>query len=332
VCRLIVGPWPHDLFYHFANVDFGAESRAPLRQIQLDWFDRWLQPTSAAREAAEDAEAPLRIFVMGANRWRDEREWPLARAVTTPFFLASRGKSNTLAGGGRLEPRQPRRGTPDRFLYDPADPVPTAGGNVCCNPMRMPWGPRDQRAVEGRRDVLVYSSAPLKRPVEVTGPVRVVLYVSTTAPDTDFTAKLVDVSPDGSAVNLCDGILRLRYRDSLERPALADPGRVYPITIDAGVTSNEFGRGHRIRLEVSSSNFPHYDRNPNTGRAVAAEKETRRAWQTVYHDRLRPSQLLLPVIPESAAPAIARRPIAPPSASPQPAAPHREVSPTALRH
>ncbi len=328
ICRLIVGPWPHDLFYHFSNADFGPESRAPLRQIQLDWFDRWLRPTGAVRGSSDDAEAPLKIFVMGANRWRDEREWPLARAVTTPFFLASRGKGNTLAGNGRLESRQSRRGTPDRFVYDPADPVPTAGGNVCCNPMRMPWGPRDQRDGEQRRDVLVYSTAPLKQPVEVTGPVRVVLYVSTSAPDTDFTAKLVDVSPDGGAINLCDGILRLRYRDSLERPAPAQPGHVYPITIDAGVTSNEFGRGHRIRLEVSSSNFPHYDRNPNTGRTVADEKEVRRAFQTVYHDRLRPSQLLLPVIPEGAAPAIAHLAAPPPGVPP---VPHREVTPVALR-
>jgi putative CocE/NonD family hydrolase len=332
VCRLIVGPWPHDLFYHFGNVDFGPDSRAPLRKLQLDWFDTWLQPPASAHEAAaRDAaasEPPLRIFVMGANRWRDEREWPLARAVVTPFFLAGHGKAITLAGDGRLEPQRPHRGTPDRFVYDPADPVPTAGGNVCCNPMRMPWGPRDQREIERRRDVLVYTSAPLKRPLEVTGPVRVILYVSTSAPDTDFTAKVVDVSPDGSAINLCDGILRLRYRDSIERPALARPGQVYPIAIDAGVTSNEFAPGHRIRLEVSSSNFPHYDRNPNTGRAVADEKEMRRTRQTVYHDRSRPSQLLLPVIPESAAPpaAIARRPVP----SPSPAAP-REVPSTALR-
>jgi putative CocE/NonD family hydrolase len=255
--RIIVGPWPHDLFYRFANVDFGPDSRAPLRQLQFDWFDHWLQQPGAVRDASAATDPPLRIFVMGANRWRDEQEWPLARAVETPFFLTSKGKANTVRGDGRLEPRQPRRGTPDRFAYDPADPVPTAGGAVCCNPMRIPWGPKDQREVERRRDVLVYTSAPLKAPVEVTGPVRVVLYVSTTAPDTDFTAKLVDVFPDGSAINLCDGILRLRYRDSIERPALAQPGRVYPIAIDAGVTSNEFARGHRIRLEVSSSNFPH---------------------------------------------------------------------------
>ena len=330
VCRLVVGPWPHDLFYHFANVDFGPESRVPLRQLQLDWFDRWLQQPGAVHGTGARTEPPLRIFVMGANRWRDEQEWPLARTVVTPFFLTSHGKGNTLAGDGRLEPRQPSRGKPDRYVYDPADPVPTAGGNVCCNPMRIPWGPRDQRAVERRRDVLVYTSAPLKQPIEVTGPVRVVLYVSTTATDTDFTAKLVDVSPDGSTINLSDGILRLRYRDSIERPALAQPGQVYPITIDAGVTSNEFARGHRLRLEVSSSNFPHYDRNPNTGRAVADEKELRPARQTVYHDRSRPSQLLLPVIPEGPPPALARRPLAAPAPSPR-AVPPREAPATALR-
>ena len=304
VCHLIVGPWPHDLFYRFGNVDFGPDSRPPLRQMQLDWFDAWLKPPAAFHETAmhESAAAPLRIFVMGVNRWRDELEWPLARAVVTPFFLSGRGKAATLDGDGRLEPRAPRRGAPDRYLYDPADPAPTAGGNVCCNPMRIPWGPMDQRNVERRRDVLVYTSAPLQQPVEVTGPVRVLLYVATTAPDTDFTAKLVDVYPDGKAINLCDGILRLRYRSSLERPAPAQPGAVYPISIDAGVTSNEFARGHRIRVEISSSNFPHYDRNPNTGRPVADEKELRRAWQTVYHDRTRPSQILLPVIPEGAPP------------------------------
>jgi hypothetical protein len=303
-CRIVVGPWPHDLFYRFTDVDFGPEAKAPLRELQLGWFDTWLKEaadrsTVAGHGAATDP--PLRIFIMGANRWRDEREWPLARAVETPFYLASRGRANGLAGDGRLEPHgPPRRATPDRFEYDPADPAPTNGGALCCNPVLLPWGPRDQRAVERRRDVLVYTGAPLKEAVEVTGPVRVVLYVSTSAPDTDFTAKLVDVFPDGSARNLTDGILRLRYRESLERPALAQPGRVYAVTIDAGVTSNEFGRGHRVRLEVSSSNFPHYDRNPNTGRPVADENELRRAWQTVYHDRLRASRVVLPVIPAGA--------------------------------
>ncbi len=331
VCRLIVGPWAHDIFYRFAKVDYGPESRAPIRQLQFDWFDYWLQQPGAPREAAAVTDPPLRIFVMGANRWRGEEQWPLARAVTTPFYLAGRGKANTLSGDGRLETRAPRRGAPDRFVYDPADPVPTAGGAVCCNPLRIPWGPKDQLEVERRRDVLVYTTAPLKQPVEVTGTVRAVLYVSTSAPDTDFTAKLVDVFPDGSAINLCDGILRLRYRESLARPLLAQPGQVYAITIPVGVTSNEFAKGHRIRLEISSSNFPHFDRNPNTGRPVADEKDLRQAHQIVYHDRLRPSHLLLPVIPESATPALARRP-PPPLASPTPRpVPPREAPPTALR-
>jgi putative CocE/NonD family hydrolase len=183
-------------------------------------------------------------------------------------------------------------------VFEPRDPAPTRGGAVCCNPRVFPWGPMDQRPVERRADVLVYTSKPLKREVEAIGPVKVVLYITTSAKDTDFTAKLVDVFPDGRAINLTDGILRLRYRESIEKPVLARPDQVYPITIDAGVTSNEFGRGHRIRVEVSSSNFPRFDRNPNTGRPVADERDLRRASQTVFHDRRRPSHILLPVVPD----------------------------------
>ena len=168
---------------------------------------------------------------------------------------------------------------------------------MCCNPKVFQWGPMDQRGLEGRGDVLVYTSPPLKRDLEVTGYIRVVLYASTTARDTDFTAKLVDVFPDGQARNLTDGILRLRYRASLEKPVLATPGEVYKLTLEAGATSNVFLKGHRIRLEISSSNFPRFDRNPNTGRAIADETELRKATQTIYHDSERPSHILLPVIP-----------------------------------
>jgi putative CocE/NonD family hydrolase len=164
-------------------------------------------------------------------------------------------------------------------------------------PKIFPWGPFDQRDVEARTDVLVYTSAPLKSDVEVTGPIRVMLYVSSTAADTDFTAKLVDVFPEGYARNLTDGILRLRYRHTIEQPAPAKPGTIYPVVIDAGVTSNTFKAGHRVRIEISSSNFPRFDRNPNTGRPVADETELRPAAQTVYHGRQYPSHVLLPVIP-----------------------------------
>lgn len=299
VHRLIVGPWAHNMSSKFAGVDFGREARLPIQSYQAAWFDYWLkgEPERNGRHAI--ASPPLRIFVMGANRWRDEEEWPLRRARTVNFYLTSGGRANTAAGDGRLAPAAPRWSRADRFVYDPANPAPTAGGPVCCNPRTLPWGPLDQREVEKRPDVLVYTTAPLKRDLEVTGPVRVTLYVATSQPDTDFTAKLVDVYPDGRAVALTDGILRLRYREGLEKAELAKPGQVYPITIDAGVTSNVFAKGRRIRLEVSSSNFPRFDRNPNTGRAIAEEKELRRAQQTVYHGRRYPSRVELPVVPET---------------------------------
>jgi len=285
--RLLIGPWPHNMSYEFPGANFGADAKVPILPLQLEWFDYWVKGTPEPNGPHSIANPPLRIFVMGANRWRDEEEWPLRRAIPTIYYLA---------GHGRLQRSQPAWGRPDEYIYDPANPAPTDGGAVCCNPKVLPWGPADQRGVESRADVLVYSSAPLKRPVEVTGPIRVVLYVTTSQPDTDFTAKLVDVFPDGRAINLTDGILRLRYRESLEKPLPARPGQVYAITIDAGVTSNEFGKGHRIRLEVSSSNFPRFDRNPNTGRAVAEEKEMRRATQTVFHQRVWASHVVLPVV------------------------------------
>jgi putative CocE/NonD family hydrolase len=239
----------------------------------------------------------VRIFVMGANRWREEREWPLPRTRWTPVYLDSKGRANSLNGDGGLVWKAPRRKFRDGFVYDPVNPVPTLGGAVCCNPKVFAWGPMDQRPVERRSDVLVYTSPPLHRDLEVTGPVRVVLYASTSARDTDFTAKLVDVFPNGEARNLTDGILRLRYRQSLEKPEIANPAEIYKITIDAGPTSNVFLKGHRIRLEISSSNFPRFDRNPNTGRPIADETEMRNASQTVYHDRLHLSQVVLPVVP-----------------------------------
>ena len=296
--RILIGPWPHNMSPEFAGVDFGPEARLAIRKLQFEWFDYWLKaPEHSGESMRAISQPPARIFVMGANRWRDEEQWPIARARLTSFYLSSKGRANGLEGDGLLQGKRPRREPPDQFVYDPRNPVPTVGGPVCCNPKVFPWGPRDQRAVEKRRDVLVYTSRPLARPLEVTGPVRVALHVSTSAPDTDFTAKLVDLFPDGQARNLTDGILRLRYRESLEKPAPARPGEVYPITIDAGVTSNLFRKGHRIRLEISSSNFPRFDRNPNTGREIAEETDLRRASQTIYHDRTRPSRLILPVIP-----------------------------------
>lgn len=293
VHRIVIGPWPHNMAMKFDRVDFGKDSGAPVRRMQLEWFDQWLK----SKDTAMMSQPPVHLFVMGINRWRDEKEWPLARTRMTRLYFAGRGRANTLAGDGMLLGRSPRQAQPDRFEFDPRNPVPTTGGANCCNPKVFPWGPMDQRAVERRQDVLVFSSPPLKQDLEVTGQVSIVVYAATSAPDTDFTAKLVDVFPDGEARNLTDGVLRLRYRNSLEKPELAHPGEIYKLTIDAGVTSNVFLKGHRVRVEVSSSNFPRFDRNPNTGRPIADENVLRKAEQTIYHDRVHPSHVLLPVIP-----------------------------------
>ncbi|HVT92591.1 MAG TPA: CocE/NonD family hydrolase [Bryobacteraceae bacterium] len=285
--RLVIGPWPHNMSVKFRDVDFGPHSGAPIRRYQWQWLDHVLK--SPPSTVPQEFSGPLRIFVIGANRWRDEQEWPLARARSESLYLGARGV---------LDREPAREEPPDRYLYDPQNPVPTRGGAVCCDPSLFPWGPMDQRPVEKRGDVLVYTGPVLKREMEVTGPIRVVLYISTTARDTDFTAKLVDVFPDGEARNLTDGILRLRYRNGLDRAVMAKPGEVYAITIDAGVTSNVFLAGHRIRLEISSSNFPRFDRNPNTGTSIADETGWRTALQSIYHDRKRPSALILPVVPE----------------------------------
>jgi hypothetical protein len=283
--RIMVGPWPHVFSATFPGVNFGKDSQISLRPEMIKWFGRWLKGSDVA-----EPQRPVRIFVMGTNQWRDEDEWPLARARKEKFYL-----DENFALGSK--PDRDSQSTPDTFVYDPRNPVPTMGGALCCNPKVLPWGPMDQRSVEKRPDVLTYSTAPLDADTEVTGPISVVLYASSNAPDTDFTAKLVDVFPDGLARNLTDGILRVRYRESLEAPKLMTPGEAYRMTIDAGVTSNVFRAGHRIRLEISSSNFPRFDRNPNTGMLPADATEMRKATQTVFHDHDRHSYLLLPVIP-----------------------------------
>ncbi len=196
-----------------------------------------------------------------------------------------------------MNPPESHNRTPDRFVYDGANPVPTVGGN---NIVGASAGPEDQTQVEERADVLVYSTPALDHAVEVTGPVKLVLWAASTALDTDFTGKLVDVHPDGKAYNLCEGILRVRYRKGLNKPALLKPGQPQRLEIDLWVTSNLFQCGHRIRLEVSSSNFPRFDRNPNSGKPFGTDTEMLRATQTVLHDRKHPSHLVLPVIPRTA--------------------------------
>jgi len=294
--RILVGPWPHDMSYKFPGVDFGRDSTVAVRELQLEWFDQWLM----GKDTPLVSKPAVKFFVMGVNKWREEREWPPAETLEQKFYLASNGRANTMSGDGALAEKPRWRVSEDHYVFDPNDPAPTRGGSVCCNPLVFPWGPMDQRPVEQRPDVLVYTTAPLKQDAEAIGPVRVVLWVSTSARDTDFTAKLVDVFPDGYARNLTDGILRLRYRNSLDKPEPVKEGELYQVAVDAGVTSNVFLKGHRIRVEISSSNFPRFDRNTNTGGTVADETRLFKASQTVYHDRTHPSCLVLLVMPSGA--------------------------------
>ncbi|MFN7998602.1 MAG: CocE/NonD family hydrolase [Bryobacteraceae bacterium] len=285
--RLMIGPWYHDPASfrqgQGGELTFAPEGCVNEEDEMLRWFDYTLKGIANGLEK----EKPVRIFVMGENVWREEDEWPPARAQETRYFLHPEV----------LRTNPPGSDPPSVFVYDPADPVPTSGGGNCCDHDHLAPGVYDQRPIESRDDVLLYSTEPLDAEIEVTGPVTAELYVSTSAVDTDFTAKLVDVHPDGFARNLADGILRLRYRNSFESPELAIPGKIYKITIDLWATSNLFRRGHRIRLEVSSSNFPRYDRNLNTGEDLLTGQRMLRANQTVYHDSEHPSALILPVVP-----------------------------------
>ena len=250
--RTVIGPWPHSTSVPITTVNYGPASAVSIGKMRIDWFDQWLK----GKEVPGASEAPLRIFVMGANQWRDENEWPLARALPTKFYLSSGGHANSLFGDGELVENHERKRAQDHYVYDPKSPVQTVGGSVCCNPKVFPWGPMDQIAVEKRPDVLVYTTDFLKEDLEVTGPISMVLFAESSAPDTDFMAKLVDVYPDGRAINLTDGMIRTRYREGLEQPKLLNKSGAVKYTIDAGVTSNMFLKGHRIRLEITSSNFP----------------------------------------------------------------------------
>jgi putative CocE/NonD family hydrolase len=292
--HLIMGPWGHGISQdgRVGDLNFGKESVINLRELQTRWFDYWLK----GDKTGADTWPAFRIFVMGRNQWRDERQWPLERTEYTPYYFHGEGSANTAGGDGSLTTTKPEQELVDEFVYDPNDPVPTAGG---CNLVGCPAGPRDQSQVEKRNDVLVFTSEALKNELEVTGPVKVVLYASSTAKDTDWTAKLVDVHPDGRPFNLCDGILRARYRDSKSEPSLIQPGRIYRYEIDVWVTSNAFLPGHKIRVEISSSNFPRFDRNLNTGEPFGTGTRFIKATQTIYHDKEHPSHILLPVIPNT---------------------------------
>ncbi len=289
--RLLIGPWGHRVTAgtKVGDVDFGPSSLIDYEGVQARWFDRWLKGI----DNGVDRDAPVRIFVMGENRWRDEAEWPLARTKWTRFYLHSGGRANSRFGDGRLDTLPPAAEPPDRFTYDPANPVPL----ITDAHFSQVGGPDDYQTIERRDDVLVYTTAPFDRPTEICGPLSATIHASTSARDTDWFTKILVVFPDGVARRLNDGAVRARFARNPRQAALIPPGKVESFTIDNWGTCILLRAGERLRLEVSSSSFPKFDPNLNTGESIADGTSGVVANQTVYHDRTRPSYVLLPIVP-----------------------------------
>ncbi len=281
--KLLIGPWIHNWGKRkVGELDFGEAAAVSGRELQLPWFDSQLK----GKNTGIMEEPPVKIFIMGKNVWRYENEWPLARTKYQKYYFHGKGKAITLSGDGFLNVKLPTNNLTDTFIYNPGKPVPTLGD----------MGPYDQADLEEREDVLVYSTKTLKKDIEVTGPVKVILYAASSAVNTDFTAKLVDVYPDGRAIRLCEGIIRVSYRNPDAPPSNIQPGEVYEYHIDLWATSNVFMKGHQIRVEISSSSFPRFDRNLNTGNFFATDTSMVKARQTIYHSKEYPSCIVLPVI------------------------------------
>ncbi len=297
--RLVMGPWAHGVFGGtFVDQAYGIRADSALvdlTSMQLRWFDRWL------KDEANDVEhdSPVSVFVLGANTWRDERDWPPPDVEFVDYFFHSHGHANTLDGDGMLTAQPPTAEPADMLRYDPNTPVPTWGGATFLPGLHLAAnaGPRDQRTIEQREDVLCFTSEPLDEPLLVIGPVEAFVYVSSPAPDLDLTATLVDVEPDGRAINVTDGIARARYRDSRASPTLLRPGTTYELRIDLGGAACLFRRGHRIRVDISGGSFPRYDRNPQTGEAPGHAVRLQAATHTIHHDAAHASRIVLPVVP-----------------------------------
>jgi len=295
----VIGPQTHCKFEEMGPDDkVGARPLGDTGFATVDtvfaWFDRWLK---GDRNAFPENTPVVRYFTMGENRWDSSAQWPPPAAKPVRFYLSSAGKANSVYGDGLLSTTEPNQAAPDAFIYDPLNPVQTLGGADCCNGGIIKPGAFDQRQAEARQDVLVYTSAPLAKPLRVTGFVDAVLSVSSSAKDTDFAVKLVDVMPDGTAYIIGDTILRARYREGYEKEVFMKPGEVYRLQPTPLTTSIVFGEGHRIRVEVTSSDFPKFLRNLNTGGDNVTEKTPVVATNQVYHSKEHPSYIELPVIP-----------------------------------
>ncbi len=310
--RIVIGPWEH-LGWGRPNSPesprlkaIGPVANSPVNELMLAWFDHFLK----GEDNHVNTGPTVDYFEMGENKWHTSSTWPLAGTQYKKWYLESTGHAASVMGDGVLSATasganmkdgraagKPLTSASDEFLYDPSDPVPSIGGHSCCAWISGSQGQFDQSAIEQRSDILVYSSEPLTKSLEVTGPIVVTLYASSSAPDTDFTAKLVDVYPDGTAINLTNGIQDARFRNSLSNPSPIQPGKVYEYKIHVWPTSNLFLKGHRIRLEISSSDFPQFAPNPNTGAPFGTSTKWQKAKQIILHDPEHPSSITLPVIP-----------------------------------
>ncbi|EON79447.1 peptidase S15 [Lunatimonas lonarensis] len=289
--KLLVGPWGHGPGTKFGDLDFGAHAFVDLYEEELRFYDYHLKGI----QNGLDKEKPVRIFYMGENQWRHEDDWPVPGTRYRELFLTGDSPANTLRGGGKLTFEKPSKAGIDKYAYDPNHPVMTYGGNNCCGTPTIA-GPKDQRDIERRNDVLVYTSEYLTESLAVAGPIKMKLHAATDGPDTDWMIKLIDVYPDGSAYPVSEGILRARFKDGLDKVNLLTPNEVYEFEIEMMGTANVFKPGHRIRIDITSSNFPQFDRNPNTGKPLGSDSETRIAQQTIHHGGTRPSHIVLPIV------------------------------------
>jgi len=282
-----------------------GDARLNYDELTWGWFDRFLK---GEQNGLLEKTPKVQYFTMGINKWQSSDTWPPVGAQPMTYYLSSNGKANTLNGDGMLSLTPPATDAPDKFSYDPMNPVPSYGGNVCCTGNAVAGGSFDQRKMEERPDILVYSTEPLKEGVEVSGPIEVTLYVSSDAKDTDFTVKLIDVYPDADLYNLDETIQRMRYRNGYDKPQVwMESGKVYKVKLSAMTTSNYFEAGHRIRIEVSSSNFPRFDRNMNTGGKNYDETKGIIANNAVHHSRQYPSEVKLTVVKKATAAGTASR-------------------------
>ncbi|AMY07619.1 Cocaine esterase [Luteitalea pratensis] len=280
--RMVIGPWGHGPSRKYGDLDFGPDADRTLFEYETRWHDFHLKGV----KNGIDTDAPVQIFYMGVNKWRGEAEWPVPGTQYTRWYLQP---------GGGLAPAAPAGEGSSTYRYDPNDPVPTTGGNNCCGSPTIA-GPVDQKPLDGRADIVRFTSELLKEPVTIGGPVAMDLHATTDGKDTDWMVKLVDVSPDGKAYPMAEGILRARYRDGLDKPTLLTAGQPYRYTVGMVGTAVVFLPGHRIRVDISSSNFPQFDRNLNTGDPLGKGTQPRVAQQTIHHSAARPSAIVLPVV------------------------------------